>query len=1036
MKTTNSWKGMVAAGLVAVVSCGVMAEDVVQERFRKALFAEESDQDLAEAVKGYEAVLEGAETPLRTAATALYRLGECHRKLGRTNEAAAAFGRLAREFPGQTNLVRLARQNLVALGKGEPASVAAASSDLGGGAGAGAGAEANPALAKARADLAEAARIEAVVLMIEGFQEAEKDWRTALRTAFPSPAFERAEESIREAQKRLRRLSTEMGPQHPEVKAADREFHDSQDLLERELFRARSSKKLEVEVLRRGAEAQIKALGVAASMAVPAAPVDPEDAEIERLKRLEKDTPDLLRTGPANDVAPIEQAVGRGQTRVVEHLLGRGVALEASRRLNQSTLLEMAVINGRVAMVDLLLARGLDVNQRGSVNSTPLHWAVVRQYEAVVEHLLKGKPDLELLSGPLMGNPPSTPLGLAVHGGNLSIARRLMAGEAKLRQPAGSEPLLFRALKSKSVAMLQLLLEANADPREVFSGRTVLHEAVLAEQPEKTVPLLLAKDADVNALNQGGESPLLLALQRNLPTSQSRAALVALLLKSGANPNLGTDQATPLIAAVSAGSAELVRQLLDAGADPNFRPKDGGLPLIVALDSHDEIFGLLLDHGAKPDTVVSFTEPRSGLRAINWVLDVGSRPKLELLLKHGADPNARNGQGLTPLEWLQRATGLPQVAVAPGPRASGSARASAEELAEVLRKAGARDDVPDPNSIRIRRDSTRSVLAVIRRDAADLNRLTALEAVATFYGWLDPVATVQDVRRMATRKGLVPTRPNVGISGPGFEWPAWDQVTIQRPKEVGTGWDLVPLNLSNLVTGANCGDSPVLHWGDVIQIPETVHALGVSDPYKGKALWPAVTNCLFSARFTMVVAGRTSVLGAGFEKLGNGMNVVSRPSGLCDWLVKSGLPTNADVSRVRVRRRAFLDQPAWDRIFDLSKDQPEQADLFLRDGDVIEVPEVGAVQSDAPGKARFFGELNGTVPIPPGEEIWLSEAIIGLGHSGKANLKMVRVHSRPGTDGRAESVTVNVEKILKENLRSEDVRLRDGDRIEVPARVL
>jgi len=33
-------------------------------------------------------------------------------------------------------------------------------------------------------------------------------------------------------------------------------------------------------------------------------------------------------------------------------------------------------------------------------------------------------------------------------------------------------------------------------------------------------------------------------------------------------------------------------------------------------------------------------------------------------------------------------------------------------------------------------------------------------------------------------------------------------------------------------------------------------------------------------------------------------------------------------------------------------------------------------------------------------------------------------------------VTVNVEKVLKEGLRSEDVRLRDGDRIEVPAKTI
>jgi len=1011
------------------LAVSAVAAEPVQERFQKALFEEEANQNITNAITGYEAVLDAADAPLRFAATALYRLGECYRKLGRTNDATVAFERLAREFVGQTNLVRLARQNLAVLGWREPSWPPGRASVAG-------SAASNPAVQKAQADLAEAARIERVLEMAK-----KSDGGTAqdiLEAGLSSPELAQMKQRLIDLSFRMREARGQ-GSDKAGVERLQVQIEESENVYMRSVVRLGEQKRIEAEVLRRGAEAQLAALGVTAA-AVPAAPVDPEDAEIERLKKLEKDTPDLLRTGPANDVAPIEQAVGRGQTRVVEYLLGRGVALEASRRLNQSTLLEMAVINGRVAMVDLLLARGADVNQHGAANSTPLHWAVVRQYGAVVEHLLQARPDLDLLSGNLMGNPPSTPLGLAVHGGNLSIARRLMAAEAKLQQPAGSEPLLFRAVKSKSVAMLQLLLEANADPREVFSDRTVLHEAVLAEQPEKTVPLLVAKGADINARNQGGESPLLLALQRNLPTSQPRAELVALLLKSGANPNLGTDQTTPLIAAVSAGSAELVRLLLDAGADPNLRPKDGGFPLIVALDSDDEIFGLLLDHGTKADTAIFFAEPRSGLRAIDWVLDAGSRSKLELLMKHGADPNARNGKGFTPLEWLQRDRGLIQVGAAPGAapgaRASGSARASAEELAEVLRKAGARDDVPDANSIRIRRDSTRSVRAVIRRDAADLNRLTALEAVATFYGWLDPVGSVQDVRRNAERQGPRGMQPIRIYSGPGFEWPAWDQVTIQRPKEAGTGWERVPLNVSNLLAGATCGDSPVLRWGDVIEIPEAVHAFGVSDPYKGRELWPAVTNCLYSARFTLVVAGRTSVLGEGFEKLGNGMNGVSRPAGLCDWLAKSGLPTNADVSRVRVRRQAFRDQPAWDRTFDLSKDQPEQADLFLRDGDVIEVPEVGAVQSAAPGRARVFGELNGTLPIPPGEEVWLSEAILGLGRNEKADLKKVRVHSRPGADGRAESVTVNVEKILMEGLRSEDVRLRDGDRIEVPAKTI
>lgn len=794
-----------------------MAAEPVQERFQKALFEEEANQNITNAITGYEAVLDAADAPIRFAATALYRLGECHRKLGRTNEATAAFERLSREFAGQTNLVRLARQNLAVLGWREPSSAPERASGAG-------PAAANPAEQKAQADLAEAARIERVLEMAKD-PESVGQTQDILEAGLSSPELAQMKRRLIDLTFRMQDARGQ-GADKVNIERLQVQIEESQKVYTEGVFRLAEQKRIEAEVLRRGAEAQLAALGVAAT-AVPAAPVDAEDAEIERLKKLEKDTPDLLRTGSANDVAPIEQAVGRGQTRVVEYLLGRGVALEASRRLSHSSLLEMAVINGQVAMVDLLLARGADVNQRGSVDSTPLHWAVVRGYESVVEHLLQAKPNLELLSGPLMGSPSSTPLGLAVFGGNLPITRRLMAAGAKLQQPAGSEPLLFRALKSKSPGMLQRLLEAGANPREVFADRTVVHEAVLAELPEQTVPLLVAKGADVNARTFAGEPPLLWSLQRNLPPSTSRPALVALLLKCGANPNLGTEQATPLIAAVETGNAELVRLLLGAGADPNLRIRDGD-------------------------------------------------------------------GGFTPLELLQARAGQPQAGGVSGTGEPGRERASWEELAEVLRKAGARDVLPDPDSIRIRKSPTEISFVVIRRDTANLNRLTALEAIATFYGWLDPVGRLQDVRRKDGRPGTVAPRLHVPGIGKGFDWPAWNQVSILRPKEGGTGWDRVPLNVSNLLTGANCGDSPVLHWGDVIEIPGPVPALGSSDPYKGLKLWPAVTNCLFSARFTLVVAGRTNVLGAGFEKLGNGMNVVSRPSGLCDWLANAGLPTNAD----------------------------------------------------------------------------------------------------------------------------------------------
>ena len=140
------------------LAVSAMAAEPVQERFQKALFEEEANQNITNAITGYESVLDAADAPIRFAATALYRLGECHRKLGRTNEATVAFERLAREFVGQTNLVRLARQNLVALGWREPSLAPERASGAG-------PAAANPAVQKAQADLAEAARIERVIEM-------------------------------------------------------------------------------------------------------------------------------------------------------------------------------------------------------------------------------------------------------------------------------------------------------------------------------------------------------------------------------------------------------------------------------------------------------------------------------------------------------------------------------------------------------------------------------------------------------------------------------------------------------------------------------------------------------------------------------------------------------------------------------------------------------------------------------------------------------------------------------------------------------
>ena len=100
-----------------VTSSGPLrAADEVTTALQKGLFEEEANQNLDAAIKAYQEVLARHDEQRKLAATALFRLGECYRKLGRTNDAVAQYERLLRDFSDQVTLVTMSRQNLTGLG--------------------------------------------------------------------------------------------------------------------------------------------------------------------------------------------------------------------------------------------------------------------------------------------------------------------------------------------------------------------------------------------------------------------------------------------------------------------------------------------------------------------------------------------------------------------------------------------------------------------------------------------------------------------------------------------------------------------------------------------------------------------------------------------------------------------------------------------------------------------------------------------------------------------------------------------------------
>jgi RNA polymerase sigma factor (sigma-70 family) len=215
----------------------------------------------------------------------------------------------------------------------------------------------------------------------------------------------------------------------------------------------------------------------------------------------------------------------------------------------------------------------------------------------------------------------------------------------------------FRALDRRDLATLELLLEASPglaherrrreDERVagIRWGMTALHLAARSGDLA-TAELLLRRGADVHADNRGpdapeGGTPLYVA------AAYGRTEIARLLLDHGASPHGPTPEASPLRAAIIHGQFPQVAELLiAAGATPT-------LFEAVALDDRPRALALI---AAAPGAVNARLtgQARSDNPTAHTPLHIAARKDLAemalLLLEHGADADARDALGRTPVD--------------------------------------------------------------------------------------------------------------------------------------------------------------------------------------------------------------------------------------------------------------------------------------------------------------------------------------------------------------------------------------------------